>query len=206
MAKAIKTIHDRINLALKKGATGYVSPAKIDEEIYAEMLNIWNGYLPKLGETMRISSYMSPFKESETVTLALGIGTITGDYPTQVEDNNGIEIDILSDADWSGRVNHPIKLPETGYAIGRIDNKTLTVLPNDTPSAKVYSLKRPVKPVYAYTTVSGRFVYDDASSVDVEFDVELHDQIVSKVLLNLGLSLREDDVQRYGLQEEAKRE
>jgi hypothetical protein len=205
MAKAIKSIHDRINLALKKGATGYIPPARIDDEIYAEILNIWNDLLPKQDETMRLSEYMEVFKESEPVTLTSGIGTITGDYVTQVEDNNGIEIDILSDADWSNRVNHPIKMPETGYAIGRIDNKQLTVLPNDTPTAKVYSLRRPVKPEYAYTVSGSRFVYDDDNSVDLEFNVELHDQIVNKVLLNLGLPLREDDVLRYGLQEEAKR-
>jgi hypothetical protein len=205
MAKAIKSIHDRINLALKKGATGYIPPARIDDEIYAEILNIWNDLLPKQDETMRLSEYMEVFKESEPVTLTSGIGTIVGDYVTQVEDNNGIEIDILSDADWSNRVNHPIKLPETGYAIGRIDNKVLTVLPNDTPTAKVYSLRRPLKPVYAYTVSGSRFVYDDGNSVDLEFNVELHDQIVNKVLLNLGLPLREDDVLRYGLQEEAKR-
>lgn len=203
MAKLVKTIHDRINFAIKKGLTGYISPDKIDTEINTESMNLWLKYEPMFERDATIAAFLDPFKRSESVTITAGEGTMTAAYtrPTGVFDSAGKKIEIVDIAMWGDRINHPLKTPSTDYPVCRFENRKIIIRPTTITPVTVHYLKYPTKVVYAYTLVGTRYVYDDTNSVDTEWPEILHDQITERVLANLGINMRETVLVQYSQQE-----
>jgi hypothetical protein len=196
MAKFIKTIVDRINLATKKGLVSYWTPEQIATEVHTESMNIWDKYLSDFENNNKLDEYMRPFQQKESVVLTSGIGTIvTKDYIYYVEDaDTGNEIKNIDDQRWGYRKNHSVKVPTVTYPICNISNQGIQVLPSSIVNIKIWYIKKPTKPVYAYTVSSGRYVYDDSSSIDFEWNETLHDRIMNRVLGNLGISIRDFDM------------
>lgn len=206
MAKLVKIIHDRVNFAIKKGLTGYVSPDKIDTEINTESMNLWLKYTPQFEKDADIAAILDPFKRTETCTLTSGEFTMTAAYtrPTGVFTSAGKKIDIVDIAMWGDRANHPLKAPTADYPACRFENRKIIVLPNTLTSAIVHYLKYPTKVVYAYTVVGTRYVYDDTNSVDCEWPEVVHDMIMNRVLANLGINMRELMGIQYSQNEKAQ--
>lgn len=193
MAKFIKTITDRINLATKKGLSGYWTPEQIAQEVHSESMNIWQKYVDIFEKTKKMDVYMRPFQNKESLALGGGAGTIvTTDYIYYIEDANTLnEIHQVEDKRWGFRKNHPVKVPTTEYPICNISNQSIQVLPDTITDIKIWYIKKPTKPVYAYTVSGTRYIYDDASSVDFEWNEVLHDSIMNRVLGNLGIPIRD---------------
>lgn len=57
----------------------------------------------------------------------------------------------------------------------------------------------PVKPVWAYTLVNGRPVYDPANSVDIEFSDNYQNAIAFRTLQYMGFNIREMDVVQFAM-------
>lgn len=74
MAKFIKTIHDRVNFATKKGLTGYHTPEQITEEVHAESMNLWRKYVEQFQKFRVLDVYLRPFQSQEVVQLTNGLG------------------------------------------------------------------------------------------------------------------------------------
>ncbi len=58
-------------------------------------------------------------------------------------------------------------------------------------------LKAPVTPVWAYTVVNNRLAYDDASSVDIEWNAAKYPRLMALALSYLGINLREGDMVQF---------
>lgn len=206
MAKLIKTIHDRVNFAIKKGLTGYFSPTQIDNEVYAEILNMWRKYVDEFERTRLINVYLNPFIQTEDATPngVTGAVVLTSayNYPVAIRVKaTGKPVKEVDQARWDHLINHPIESPTTDYPICKFENKFIWARPVAIGELTVSFVKKPIRPVYAFTTSGGRYIYDDASSVDVEFDEILHDDIMNRVLKNLGISVREDFLVRVSEQD-----
>ena len=205
MAKGIKTIHDRINRAIRKGQTGYFSPTDIDEEINAEILNMWRKYVVQFEKERIINIYLNPFIKTEDVTPNPSDGSVTlpnaYSYPVSIRVKaTGKEIDELDQARWDIRINHPIEIPNSDYPICKFESKKVFVRPINIGEITISYIKKPAKAVFAYSIVNDRPAYQDGPSVDVEFDEILHDDIVNRVLRNLGVPMREELLIREGQQ------
>lgn len=205
MAKLIKTIHDRVNRAIRKGQTGYFSPTDIDEEVYTEMLNIWRKHVREFQVSRIVGVILNPFIQPESVTpnSVTGIAALTNayHYPIAISVvSSGKTVREVDHARWHQMVNHSIEFPTADYPICRFENKTIVAAPASIGQLQILHIRKPVKPVYAYTIVSDRYVYDDVNSVDVEFDQMMHDDIMMRVLENLGVPMREEFTVRVAQQ------
>lgn len=202
MPKLIKTLHDRINFAIKKGLSGTVSPDRITEEAWSEILNIWRKYLPEYEKTRKIGLYLSPFEKREAVTvdggtLAEGSKLVTAcyEYPISVVTTSGVHVQILTIGEYVHRFNHPIKGPEAGYPICKFEHKTIYVAPRT--DVIVTHLSKPTKPVYVFTQTGDDYIYDDVSSVDIDLPEALHDDVVNRVLANIGINMQDATLINY---------
>lgn len=206
MAKNIFDIHSRIQSALKKGIGSYFAPEKIDAEIHAESLNLWKKYAALYEKDADITAIMDVFRRTETVTLVTGLGTMTAAYqrPVGVADALGKKIEIVDVGMWYDRLNHPLKAPSTDYPVCMFENRQINVRPTSLSSCVVKYLKYPTLPVYAYTTSGTRYVYSDASSVALEWPEIVFDDIINRVLANLGLTNRELMVMQYAQNEKVQ--
>jgi len=209
MPKLIFTLHNRIQFAIKKGLSGYVSPDKVSDEAYAEIMNIWRKYLPEYAKTRQINLYLKPFEKRELVATLAGTDsegnkdvTLCHKYPIEAfVTANGKTVDILTIGEYRNRFNHPNKAPSASYPICKFENNKIYVAPR--LDVTVIHLATPVKPVYAFTQSGDDYVYDDVNSVDIELDQVIHDDIVSRVLDNLGLNMRDSDLVNYSKQKQA---
>jgi hypothetical protein len=210
MAKFIKTISDRINFAIKKGLTGYVSPTKLMEEVHAESMNLWKKYVDEFERTTKMNLFLSPFEKIEAVTGLTGsasegsLDTVNAyRYPTSVSLAGNIDVPVLTQAEYNNRYNHPTKFPDATHPICKFVGKKIYVAPKS--DVTIYYLSKPVKPVYATTVVPGdQYAYDDANSTDIEWDETLHDDIMNRVLANLGLAMREGQVVQFSQTEKVQ--
>lgn len=203
MAKLIKEIVDRTNFLSKKGLSGYFSPERVCEELHAESMNTWRTYIKDFEKTQVMDTYMRPFQDSEEVVLTDGAGTIVSkDYlyyfEGYVSATELTEIKMVDNRKFRYRNNHPVKTPTAKYPICSNFNQDLQVVPAATfPKVIVSFLKKPTKPVYAYTVVADRYVYSDADSVDWEWHTAIADLIIDKALANLGLNMRSLEMQQF---------
>lgn len=206
MAKFIKSIHDRINFAIKKGLTGYISPSNIDAEVHAESLNLWKKYSALYEKDSDITAIMDVFRRPESVTLTAGVGTMSAAYqrPVGVFDSTGKKIEVVDVAMWADRINHPLKTPSTDYPVAMFENRQINVRPTSLTSCIVRYLKYPTAPVYAFSVVGTRYVYNDAASTDIEWPEIVHDDIMLRVLSNLGINMREPVMMQYSQMEKAQ--
>lgn len=211
MPKFIKTIIDRVNFATKKGLTGYVPPSKVVEEVHAESMNLWKKYVDEFERTTKLNLYLSPFEKVENITGDLGAIAAEGfkvtenayRYPVSVTTVGGIEVPVLTLAEYGYRFKHPTKGPDAGHPICKFVGKTIYMAPK--MDLNVVYLSKPIKPVYAVTPVSGdQYAYDDNNSVDIEWDEILHDDIMNRTLANLGINMREGDLVNFSQTEKAQ--
>jgi hypothetical protein len=208
MAKLIQTIHDRVNLAIRKGQTGYFSPEQIDKEVYTEMLNIWRVYVKEFERARIINTYLNMFIRTEDVTPNPTDGSIlltdAWHYPVAIRVKaTGKDVDEVDQGKWDRRINHSIEFPDADNPICKFESKKIWARPIDIGELTVSYIAKPIKPVYAYDVVGDRYVYNDGNSVDVEFDELLHDDIKNRVLGNLGVPMREEFMVRNSEQKKA---
>lgn len=200
MAKFIKNIVDRIGLANRKGLCPYYSPLQIGAEVHAESLNLWKKLVKEFEATQLISVYLEPLKATETVALTSGAGTLVtskGKYKTAVLTTGDLKVAQINVDRWASAINDSVRVPDASNPVCRIDYASIKVVPTSLASVIVHYLKTPTKPVYAYTTSGDDYVYDDDNSVDFEWPEELHDEIMNRVLGNIGLAQREGELIQY---------
>lgn len=81
------------------------------------------------------------------------------------------EVNFLTDADWSDRVNSKIVFPDKKYPVAKwIGNNKIQFLPRDMKAVNFTYLRTPVDPVLGYTIDGNNdIVYDPTTSVQFEW-------------------------------------
>lgn len=202
MAKFISDIHSFITFLTGKGQTGYHSPEEIDEAVHESSLNIFNQLVDQFEKTNAISDDLSPFMIGPFAITLNGSGQVTkpADYKHWIaltEGTAGYPIDVVDHGMLAGRRNDPLCPPATGYAICAFYNTLIQFYPTTISNVKITYFKTPVKPEWAYTIVSDRFVYNDTDSVDIEWKENRHPELRAKSLEYLGINLREADLVQF---------
>lgn len=81
---------------------------------------------------------------------------------------------------WAKRTSSSIVPPNKFKPIFRMVSNKIEFMPADIGKIKLVYLKKPVKPVWAYTVVNGVDVYDAANSIDLEWDELIIDEIANR--------------------------
>lgn len=108
------------------------------------------------------------------------------------------EIDLITDGDWVKRQDSVIVGPTDRNPIARVYGSSLEVLPS-TVVPVLYYLKEPIKAVWAYTiSEDGRsFVFNESASVDLEWSLISHNEIIEKAVSSLGFAVRDQVMMQY---------
>lgn len=191
-----------------KGYGKTYSPEEVIEEVHTESLNIWKKYIKEFEKTQEISVYMEPLRGKETVALTSGAGTLVtskGQYKAGIMiPTTDVKVTHIDVGHWANAVNDVVRVPSAEYPICRVDFGSIVVRPITLASVDVHFIKQPTRPVYAYTVIDEEYIYDDSSSIDFEWPVQVHDEIANRVLGNLGYSQREGEAIQYSNMEQQK--
>ncbi len=200
MAKKIKEIHDQINLITAKGRTGYHTPTQIDTAVYMASKWLYNLYYQEYESNNYLSDSMSVFlSDPTTLTLVAGKYTIPSDFMHETGEisANGKTVKRLTHAQLSQRRDSALVPPTTDYPICAFYKTFIQFYPTTLTNVVMTYLKKPVQPVYATTISNGRAVYDDAASVDVEWNENDTVKITSKALEVLAQNLENPILAQY---------
>jgi len=202
-----------LNFWVNKEQGAYFSFEELDLIVDRAQMSLYNDYYNKFGASQRLNDALAPFKKEFIFTQAtcpdglillpdeyqnlLSVHTIVQDARTGLPVNRPVP--ILNEDEKVARDNSQIYPPSLWDPYGMITvNWDIQLYPQSAMAGKVFYLRRPQAPFYAYYIVSGRVpVYDPVNSVQLEWAEKDKDSILIKALSYLGINISEQDIIQY---------
>jgi len=110
----------------------------------------------------------------------------------KVEKDEGTGIEIITDSEINTRLKNSIVGPEKDFPIGNFYAQGIRVWPELVDVIMLTYLREPRTPFRAYNIVNDVDVYDAANSVQIEWNVTLHNDFAIRMLFYYGINLSED--------------
>ena len=215
----IDEVYKFINFIVKKSnAGGYVTPSEFNLLINRAQIQYFNKLygnqndyrydrpVPKISYavTEKISNSLSPFlSDKTTVTIdANGQCTTPTDMIQMVavtKEVSGKEYEItrVEQDRVANNLSSYYDAPDADFPIYAQLRTKLQFYPKNLASASIIYLKKPTSMVWAYTTVSGRPVYDAANSVQPLWQEVDMNEIMYLALSYIGVNLKDPDVSQF---------
>jgi len=202
-ALGVDKVYRFVQFASNKETRGWVSPAEFN--IAAELAQIaaYSKREAVFLQTKKVLNDMRPFmKLSAAITPSVGICAYPADLrhflnAWKVADYKPIT--ELTQGEFSGVMDSSIVPPSSDYLACVQRDDGLYIYPaTSTADVQMEYIKIPTAPEWAYTTSSGRPVYDSGNSTDFEFDEISFLEISTNILLHVGLNIKDDTVAQYG--------
>lgn len=199
----LQDVFNILNFWINKETGGWYTVSELTDLIDAGQLSYYSDIKPQYATSNLIKEILSPFRST------YDFATI-GDGIIEVPNNVGY-LDLL-DIRITGSKYHSVLMVNEDTMSNALNSQTDPVT-SDSPvgeiiaprrfrlyPASVYNgtvtyLKRPVKPVFAYSVISGRvIVYDNVHSVQLGWrDTEIQ-SIILKSLKSIGINLNSQEI------------
>lgn len=185
----------------------------VDEAISvvdAGQMSLYRDLKPKYATSQWVKDALSPFREVYNFTTAVSGNVIVPD--TDYLDLLDIQIffqvsnrtvyapiKLVNEDERAKRLNSQIDPVTATSPIGeQIGLRTFRLYPASIYNGNATYLRRPVKPVYGYTVISGRvIVYDPNTSTQLEWRETEHIPLLLKGLQSLGINLSDAEIQNF---------
>ena len=213
----INEVFDRLNFFINKYTGAFYTIPELEDLTDAGSLGLYSDLKPKYATSQLIKDSLSPFRRFFDFTPS---GTISG-YIV-VPDLTYLDLlDIQISFQISGRTMLtycPVKMINEDERANRlnsqIDPVTITspigeqtapryfrLYPLSGYTGTVTYLRRPIKPVFGYSVVSGRIiVYDPATSIQLEWRDSEINAIILKSLQIAGINLSDAELLQFSEQ------
>jgi len=158
-----------------------------------------------LGMNNKISTDLSPFKvEEKTINIASNIAPYPDKfrYLALMTDPSGKKVDWISDNKLPGRMNSVIDPPtDTGKCWYNEAATGWHVYPNGQISSVIVNYYvKPDDVVWGYDIVGGRPVYNQAKSVNPQFNDSAMTEVLGRACKILGLSFQSENLVQFGME------
>jgi hypothetical protein len=110
-----------------------------------------------------------------------------------------IEVPEVKNKDW-GKISSSLLQTPTRRFPKYSELNEYRFLPRNIGTVMIDYFKTPIAPVWAYTIVNGRPLYDPIASVDFEFDSFAVNSVAACFLSLLGVNLRDGDLENFSNQ------
>ena len=119
-------------------------------------------------------------------------GTVSSDVISKT-----VSIRPVDDSELSNLLSSSIVQPSLGFPVLTFYQEGIQYHPISINTVDFVYLRKPIKPEWAYTLVDNRPVYDSVNSIDLEWPVQVLNEIAIRVLSFIGINLRENDLAQY---------
>jgi len=126
---------------------------------------------------------------SDYLHMIGGAYTVTGSTINSIRFVNEDEVALA--------LRSQLRPVSTSAPIARDSSTGFQIYPQSTQTGFYNYLKRPVKPVYGYTTTGRTITYDNATSTQLEFTDVYINNIISIALKFWGINMAEQDIQVF---------
>lgn len=208
---------DYLNFFINKFTGSYYTIAECVQVLDRGQMSLYEDLQPKYATSQRIKDALAPFKAYYNFTPA---NTISGVIVVPSNSNylNLLDVQIsyaisnytvyyqptmMNEDERAPRLNSQIDpVTITNPAAEILAPRYIRLYP--TPVAlngytgTVTYFRRPVAPVFGYTTISQRvIVYNPATSTELEWGEQWHNVIIIKALNSIGINIGEQDIQNF---------
>lgn len=108
-----------------------------------------------------------------------------------------VEVVETNDDEIGGVLMSQIVNPTAKYPRVVYYDSYMQVYPKKQGTLQFNYFRQPTRPIWNYTVVNGRQVYDPATSIDLEVLPEFHTEICSMICSYIGINLREGQLIQY---------
>ena len=203
---------DQFNLLLQR--------ANLD--LYKETYGLPEDYqigapFPRMGwqMTQKITDEMQAFLEEKEIPVDTnGIMQLPSDYINKdalwyrftIQNKKGeteekfARVEIVDSQQWADRSCHSIDVPSKRYPICRYKGgNEIQFLPKNLQRVVLSYFRAPIQPFWAFTIdpTTEQPVYDPANSIQPDWGVETHNDLVRLILSYVGLNLSDQQIIGY---------
>lgn len=211
----ISECHDFLEFWINKYEGGYYSPQEIDEVIDRGQMSLYADIQPKYATSQHIKDALSPFRAIYSFgnnDSILGIITI----PASANFLNLLDCTIVYDISARSITKQvPINMVNEDVRAIRLDSQidpvtatspigeiigygVIQLYPKFQYVGNTTFLRRPVKPSFQYSVISGRvIVYDPINSVQLEWSENWQNAVLMKALESIGINLSAQDLLQW---------
>lgn len=209
----LQEAYNILNFWINKAIGSYLTPDELDDVTDRGSLAAYKDLQPKAATSQQIRDALLPFREPWDFIPS---NTISGYLPVPSNLNYLNLINVRTSFAISGRTIYwDVPFPNDDELTSRL-NSLIEPVTGTNPVGeqiapglfKLYPLqgytgtvtfyRRPVKPHFAYTTISGRvIVYDAANSVQLEWPENWQDYVLIKALSSIGVNLSDQEISQF---------
>ncbi len=228
MAISVDTVYQRVQAILNKENRGYISPQEFNLFANQAQLEIFEQYFFDLNQYERlpkkdteysnlvkiINERISKFKKSATLTYSTSYFTMPTDLHKlgTVIYNSTTPVEQIDQKNLLEYTLSPLTSPSTSNPVYIQNIQTtssvwsITVFPSTITSLITATyIRKPNDVVWSSQTVVGNALYNASTSTDFELHDSEESNIVLKILLYAGVSVRAADVAQLADAKETKK-
>lgn len=112
-----------------------------------------------------------------------------------------VEVKFVRDNNLAERLDSDLLTPSKSYPIYCIYNSFIQFYPKDLIRVNFTYLRTPATPVWAYTLVNNRPVYDPVNSEDCDFPDETINEVVNRIVALFAIDMRDQAPQQFAQQQ-----
>ncbi len=115
------------------------------------------------------------------------------------KDGTAIEVEVLEvkNADWGEITSSSLNKASSRFPKYSEFKSILRLLPATLSTITLEYFATPIKPLWAFTVVNGRPVYDPANSVDFEWDDFAMNNVAAYYLQLIGVNLKDNELSQF---------
>lgn len=215
----INDIYELLQFVCNKNQRGYISPGEFNRainavsmQLFKEKIGLPEEYqlgrpIPRvaLGITLKNLEDVDPFIKEVEMTGATTTGWVKPAdfvYPVSMYSVQALgrkSIDLVGHQELNDALASTVFQPTTEYPIAASVAGKIKVYPVNTPACHVTFLRMPQGILWAGTLVSGRLVYDEATSTQPEWPQATWNELFTRCLSLFGVNLKAQDITQYSV-------
>lgn len=206
----IKDVFNLFNFLYNKTTGAWYPISDIENAIDAGQMSLYADYQPRYATSQRIKDALAPFKGTYNFTTQLSGYVIVPDttyldlldiqiYYQLSNRTIYFPITLANEDTRAMALNSQVDPVTITNPIGeQMSQRSFKLYPAGKYNGTVSYLRRPVKPVFGYTLISGRvIVYNPSTSTQLEWADNLTNQIIAKALASVGINMSSAEIEQY---------
>ena len=205
---------DFLNFWINKSTGSFFTVSELEQVIDRGQISLYEDLYPKYATSQRIKDALAPFRATYDFTPSSSVsGYIVipsnSSYLNLLDVQTTFQISnttvyapvvMVNEDERAMRLNSQIDPVTLTSPIGEIiAPRFIRLYPTSTGyTGTVTYFRRPVKPVFGYSVISGRvIVYNAATSTQLEWSESWVNAVLMKALSSIGINLSSQDIEQY---------
>ncbi len=212
---SLQEAFDFLNFWINKNTGSFFTVSELELITDRGQMSLYEDLQPKYATSQRIKDALAPFRATYNFTPST---TVSG-YIVIPSDSNYLNlldvqttfqisnttvyapVTMVNEDERANRLNSQIDPVTVTSPIGEIiAPRFIRLYPTAAPgyTGTVTYFRRPVKPVFGYSVISGRvIVYNEATSTQLEWSESWVNVVLMKALSSIGINLSSQEIQQY---------